>query len=140
MLSLAQSSEDSPTIISGEVKGLAPGKHGISINVYGDLSDGASSCGPIFDPFGQLHGFPTDENRMVGSLGNIVAAEDGRASVDISDNMVKLLGPHSVIGRSLVIYASEDDGGRGGHENSLSTGNAGPRVAAGVIGISSGSS
>jgi Cu-Zn family superoxide dismutase len=50
---------------------------------------------------------------------------------------VKLIGPHSIIGRSIVITANEDDLGRGGHELSLSTGNSGPRIAGGVIGISS---
>jgi superoxide dismutase, Cu-Zn family len=57
---------------------------------------------------------------MVGDLGNIVADESGTAIVDITDRHVQLLGPHSV---------------RGGHENSLVTGNTGPRVAAGVIGL-----
>lgn len=73
---------------------------------------------------------------MVGDLGNILADENGIAVVDITDKTVQLLGPHSVIGRSMVIAAGEDDQGRGGHENSLTTGNSGPRVAAGVIGIS----
>ena len=73
---------------------------------------------------------------MVGDLGNVVVDEAGKCTVSIEDGTVKLLGPHSVIGRSIVVYASEDDGGRGGHDNSLSTGNAGPRVSAGVIGIS----
>jgi superoxide dismutase, Cu-Zn family len=137
VLSLSQASEDAPTVISGELKGLAPGKHGISINVYGDLSDGATSCGEIFNPFGQPHGFPGDATRKVGSLGNIIAGEDGKAYVEIEDTLVKLVGPHSVIGRSIIVYAAEDDGGRGGHENSLITGNSGPRVAAGVVGLAS---
>lgn len=71
----------------------------------------------------------------MGSLGNIVVAEDGKCTVAIEDKVLDLIGPHSVIGRSIVIYASEDDCGRGGHELSLSTGNAGARVAAGVIGL-----
>jgi len=73
---------------------------------------------------------------MVGDLGNIIVDENGAASVEIEDSMVQLLGPHSVIGRSVVIYAGEDDRGRGGHESSLTTGNPGPRIAAGVIGLS----
>ena len=72
---------------------------------------------------------------MAGDLGNVMVNADGTAEVDITDSLVKLIGPHSVLGRSLVLYAGEDDGGRGGHEASLTTGNPGPRVAAGVIGI-----
>ena len=85
---------------------------------------------------GKSHGAPTDAERMVGDLGNVIADDTGKCTVSITDNTVKLLGPHSVIGRSIVVYASEDDCGRGGHENSLTTRNAGPRCAAGVIGLS----
>jgi len=74
---------------------------------------------------------------MVGDLGNVVVRveDSGVAHVDITDPKVQLVGPHSVIGRSIVVYAGEDDAGRGGHENSLTTGNTGPRIAAGVIGL-----
>ena len=48
---------------------------------------------------------------------------------------MKLIGPHSVIGRSVVVKASEDDLGRGGHELSLVNGNCGARIAGGVVGI-----
>jgi Cu-Zn family superoxide dismutase len=92
------------------------------------------SCFP-FILAGKTHGAPTDTERMVGDLGNIEADEAGVCNVVISDKLVKLLGPHSVIGRSLVICAGADDTGRGGQDNSLTTGNAGPRVAYGVIGL-----
>ena len=70
-------------------------------------------------------------------LGNIEADESGVANVNIEDRQVKLIGPHSVIGRSIVIKSNEDDLGKGGHENSLLSGNSGQRIAGGVIGISS---
>jgi superoxide dismutase, Cu-Zn family len=74
---------------------------------------------------------------MVGDLGNIVIdAATGVANVHIVDKSIQLLGPHSIVGRSIIIYAGEDDLGRGGHEESVRTGNPGPRVAAGVIGLS----
>lgn len=81
------------------------------------------------------HGDPKDAEHMAGDLGNITVDESGNATVALTETSVQLLGPHSVIGRSIVIYAGEDDRGRGGHESSQQTGNPGPRVAAGVIGI-----
>ncbi len=72
---------------------------------------------------------------MVGDIGNVDADETGIANVRIEDKMVKIFGPHSVIGRSIVICAGADDGGRGGQETSLTTGNDGPRIAYGVIGM-----
>lgn len=88
---------------------------------------------------GKTHGGPSDDPsmRMVGDLGNIEADESGLATVQIEDSMVKLFGPHSVIGRSIVLFAGTDDSGRGGQENSLKNGNPGPRIACGVIGLSS---
>jgi superoxide dismutase, Cu-Zn family len=59
----------------------------------------------------------------------------GRCTVHFEDRLVKLIGPHSVIGRSIVIKAGEDDLGRGGHELSLVNGNSGQRIAGGIIGI-----
>jgi Cu-Zn family superoxide dismutase len=84
---------------------------------------------------GKNHGAPEDTERMVGDVGNIVVSEEGKCAVHIEDKLVKLIGPHSVIGRSIVIYSGEDDCGRGGHELSLSTGNSGARMAVGVVGI-----
>lgn len=52
ILRLSQASEDAPTVIQGEIKGLTPGSHAISINVFGDLSDSSTSCAGIFNPFG----------------------------------------------------------------------------------------
>jgi superoxide dismutase, Cu-Zn family len=84
---------------------------------------------------GKSHGGPNDEQRMVGDLGNITVDETGTASIHIVIDKVSLYGPHSIIGRSIVIYAGADDMGRGGQEHSLSTGNTGPRIAAGIIGL-----
>lgn len=137
VLSLSQASEDSPTIIEGTLSGLAPGLHGLHVHVFGDFSTGLTSAGGIFNPFGKPHSAPDSEERMAGDLGNVSVAEDGSCSVRIEDHLVKLIGPHSIIGRSLVVFGGEDDLGRGGHELSLTTGNCGPRVAGGVVGIAS---
>jgi Cu-Zn family superoxide dismutase len=79
-------------------------------------------AGPIFNPFSKSHGAPDDDERMVGSLGNVEASADGVANIHIEDRLVKLIGPHSVIGRSVVIKAGQDDLGKGGHELSQTTG------------------
>lgn len=72
----------------------------------------------------------------MGDLGNVIADEEGNAKFQIVDNHVSLSGPYSVIGRMVVVHADEDDFGRGGHKDSKTTGNAGARLACGVIGIS----
>ncbi|KHJ78560.1 copper/zinc superoxide dismutase [Oesophagostomum dentatum] len=80
---------------------------------------------------------PRTSFRHVGDLGNIVANNDSFAYVDIWDKRVRIIGPNNVIGRSVVVHANEDDLGKGTgdkKEESLKTGNAGARLACGVIG------
>uniref|UniRef100_Q6T8C4 Superoxide dismutase [Cu-Zn] n=1 Tax=Brugia malayi TaxID=6279 RepID=Q6T8C4_BRUMA len=133
-----QEKEGSPTTISGEIKGLTPGLHGFHVHQYGDTTNGCISAGPHFNPYNKTHGGPTDEMRHVGDLGNIVAGADGTAHIDISDKHVQLLGPNSIIGRSIVVHADQDDLGKGvgdKKDESLKTGNAGARVACGIVAI-----
>ena len=124
------------TKIVAEIKGLTPGKHGFHIHEFGNLSEGCKTAGPHFNPFGKTHGAPDREERHVGDLGNVVAGDDGVAKFELEDHLVQLTGEHTVIGRSFVVHADVDDLGDGGHELSKTTGNAGGRLACGVIGLS----
>merc|ERR1712000_507233 len=128
----SQTADDEPTTIDVEIKGLKPGPHGFHVHEFGDNTNGCVSAGGHFNPFGKKHGGPDDEERHVGDLGNVVADETGVARTTIKDRLVTLGGPHSIIGRTMVVHADEDDFGRGGFEDSLTTGHAGARLACGV--------
>ncbi|CAL4913296.1 unnamed protein product [Urochloa decumbens] len=101
------------TEVRGKVTGLAPGMHGFHIHVFGDTTNGCNSTGPHFNPHSKPHGAPFDEDRHVGDLGNIVANKDGVAEVFIRDLQISLSGPHSILGRAVVVHADPDDLGRG---------------------------
>jgi Cu-Zn family superoxide dismutase len=74
-------------------------------------------------------------NSDAGDLGNIVADEAGVANVDIKDSQISLQpGTNNIIGRSVVVHEDVDDLGQGGHKDSKTTGNAGGRLACGVVG------
>ncbi|KAF8396005.1 hypothetical protein HHK36_017616 [Tetracentron sinense] len=88
-------------------------------------------CWPHFNPLKKGHGAPADEERHAGDLGNIVAHPDGVAEISIKDMMIPLSGQHSILGRAVVVHADPDDLGRGGHELSKTTGNAGARIGCG---------
>eukprot|EP00602_Paraphysomonas_sp_CaronLab_P006960 CAMPEP_0185025180 /NCGR_PEP_ID=MMETSP1103-20130426/8244_1 /TAXON_ID=36769 /ORGANISM="Paraphysomonas bandaiensis, Strain Caron Lab Isolate" /LENGTH=160 /DNA_ID=CAMNT_0027558329 /DNA_START=202 /DNA_END=684 /DNA_ORIENTATION=+ len=115
------------------ITGLAQGKHGFHIHEYANFEKGCISAGPHYNPHGVTHGGRNDEVRHVGDLGNVVANHWGVAQGVIYDGVVKLTGKYSVVGRSVMVHAGEDDLGRGGHELSLTTGNAGGRIACGEI-------
>uniref|UniRef100_A0A4D6QHB2 Superoxide dismutase [Cu-Zn] n=1 Tax=Pohlia nutans TaxID=140635 RepID=A0A4D6QHB2_9BRYO len=124
-----------PTSVEGEIKGLNPGNHGFHVHALGDTTNGCMSTGPHFNPKSLEHGAPGDEIRHAGDLGNIIAGEDGVAKVSLKDVQIPLSGVDSIIGRAVVVHGDPDDLGKGGHELSKSTGNAGARVACGIIGL-----
>ncbi|EEQ89125.1 hypothetical protein RJZ56_006778 [Blastomyces dermatitidis] len=131
-----QASESSNTVISYTITGNDPNaERGFHIHQFGDNTNGCTSAGPHFNPFGKTHGSPTDTERHVGDLGNITTDAEGNAIGRFEDPLVKLIGEQSVLGRTVVIHAGTDDLGQGGNEESKKTGNAGPRPACGVIGI-----
>lgn len=134
-ITFTQENAKSETVVTGEVKGLAPGHHGFHIHEFGDYTNGCMSAGSHFNPNGHTHGGPKSEVRHAGDLGNIVAGEDGVATVNMKDCQIPLIGENSIVGRSLVVHQKKDDLGDGGDEESKKTGNAGPRLACGVIGI-----
>jgi len=127
----------SRTRINGEFTGLASNhQHGFHIHQYGNLLEGCKTAGPHYNPAGQTHGGPDEYIRHVGDLGNVNSDADGNGKYEGVDKQVQLFGPLSVIGRSCVLHRSTDDLGKGGDEESLKTGNAGARIACGVIGLS----
>nr|CAD7578267.1 unnamed protein product [Timema californicum] len=125
-----------PVIVRGNLTGLSPGQHGMVVHVLGHTREGCDSTGPHYNPYGFRHGAPGEPQRHVGDIGNIRAGPDGAASVDFLDPVISLAGPHSIMGRSLVVHADVDDYGRGGNDESLISGNSGAAVACGVIGYS----
>ncbi|KAK3002173.1 hypothetical protein RJ639_021315 [Escallonia herrerae] len=127
------SQEDSgPTTVNVRVIGLTPGAHGFHLHEFGDTTNGCISTGPHFNPNGMTHGAPEDDVRHAGDLGNIIANADGVAEATIVDKQIPLTGPNAVVGRAFVVHELADDLGKGGHELSLSTGNAGGRLACGM--------
>ena len=125
-----------PTIITGTITGLSEGVHGFHIHEFGDLSKGCDSAGGHYNPDDVDHGGLEDGH--VGDLGNIQADKSGTAKFKIVAKRVDLHGNRSVVGRAVVIHKDVDDLGKGGDEESLKTGNAGDRLACGVITLTQG--
>ncbi len=131
-----QENENAPIKITVDLQNVTPGEHGFHIHEFGDNTNGCMSSGAHFNPHGKVHGAPNAITRHAGDLGNITAKADGTCKTVISDTLVTLFGPYSVIGRTVVLHADKDDLGLTLHELSKTTGNAGARIACGVIGIS----
>ena len=120
-----------PTMIKGRIEGLESGEHGFHIHKFGDMTDGCASMGGHYNPDNVDHG-SLDEGH-VGDLGNVTANDEGVADFTIIAKRVDLMGDRSVVGRGMVIHADRDDLGQGSDAESLKTGNAGDRLACGII-------
>lgn len=115
--------------VVAEIQGLTKGKHGFHIHEYGDCSglDG-NTAGGHFNPTSKSHGAPEDADRHSGDMGNIEADDSGQGTVEYIDSTISLEGENSIIGKAIIVHANEDD------LKTQPTGNAGSRLACGVIG------
>lgn len=117
--------------LTGEVGGLSPGStHAIHIHEKGDCSAAdASSAGGHFNPAGAPHGKVGSGAHHGGDMDNIVANAEGVAKVDVHASGVTLGGGavNDVAGKAVIVHAAADD------YRTQPTGNAGGRVACGVI-------
>lgn len=118
--------------IVADVSGLTPGQHGFHVHEFGDCSapDGASAGGH-FNPSRMQHAGPDTGFRHAGDFGNLVVDASGKAHYERVDTMILLNGPNSIIGHAVIIHEKADD------LKTQPTGNAGGRVACGVIGVAS---
>ena len=122
-------------LISYQIKGLTDGKHGFHIHEYGDLTDGCTSACAHFNPDGATHGGLETKIRHFGDLGNIVSTNGLSKGYLFLKNGCLDGSKYSILGRMIIVHADPDDLGKGGDEESLKTGNAGKRLACGVIGL-----
>jgi Cu-Zn family superoxide dismutase len=117
-------------LISGDISGLMPNKaHGFHVHEKGDCSapDGMSA-GPHFNPAGAPHGKAWSGPHHAGDMPNLETDNWGVAHVSIVVAGATLSpGPSSIAGRAIVVHRDPDD------YATQPAGNAGPRIACGVI-------
>ena len=115
--------------VVANVAGLKAGKHGFHIHEKGDCrAPDAASAGGHFNPTSKAHGAPEATEHHIGDLGNLEADSNGQAKLDRNFDFLALsCGPNSILGKAAVVHDGEDD------LKSQPAGNAGPRVACGVI-------
>lgn len=121
---------DSVKVVA-DLEGLAPDqKHAFHIHQYGDCTSAdGMSAGGHYNPESHQHGLPENEHRHAGDLGNVQADKDGKAHYEITVTNISISGSKNpILGRGVIVHAKVDDG-------SQPTGNAGGRIACGVIGV-----
>ncbi|HEY4180142.1 MAG TPA: superoxide dismutase family protein [Kofleriaceae bacterium] len=117
--------------VTAAVEGLKAGDHAWHVHETGDCSaPDAKSAGGHFNPNNHKHGMPDMEEHHEGDFGNLTAGKDGKASKTFTMKGITLAdGPTSIVGKGFIIHAKADDG------KTQPTGNAGDRIACGVINL-----
>lgn len=110
--------------------GVPDGEHALHIHEFGDCSDSGKAAGSHYNPKGAPHGHALKDAKKAhpGDLGN-VTAKDGKVTFEGVLPKPSLMGKLAVAGRSIVLHEKAD-------EFSQPVGNAGGRIACGVIGVS----
>ena len=105
----------------------AAGKHGFHIHEGTECVGDFKSAGGHFNPSASaLHATPPTAPRHNGDLGNFEFAQ-GSGHLEIVTTDLSLEGANSVVGHAVILHAKEDDG------KTQPTGNAGDRIACGIV-------
>ena len=113
--------------VVANITGLSPGKHGFHVHEFGDCSaPDAATAGSHFNPTNDPHAGHDADKRHMGDLGNIEADASGKARLEITDKKIKI---DAIIGKAVIVHEKADD------LKTQPTGDAGGRVACGVIGV-----
>ncbi|MEO7760851.1 MAG: superoxide dismutase family protein [Casimicrobiaceae bacterium] len=113
--------------VVADIRGLKPNsEHGFHVHEKGDCSSGdGTSAGGHFNPEGVAHGAGAGH---AGDMPNLKADANGnaRASFDAT-RMTVAEGKSGIVGKGLIVHKDPDD------YKTQPTGNAGARIACGVI-------
>ncbi|GHB28254.1 superoxide dismutase [Pseudovibrio japonicus] len=118
--------------ISASFDGLPAGVHGFHVHETGLCEPNFDAAGGHFAPDGHEHGIEVADGPHAGDLPNLHIPENGKLIVEYFSDVLDLSpdDEHSLIGgpgRALIVHADPDD------YHSQPTGNAGGRIACGVI-------
>lgn len=130
-VSFEQTSEG--VTVSMDIRGLEPGSmHAVHVHENGDCSaPDASSAGGHFAPHGHGHALPPVRPRHAGDMGNVRADRLGRVVMQRTFETLSLSErDRSIVGRAVIVHAEADRG-------TEPAGDAGNRIACGVIGVTS---
>lgn len=114
------------------LKGAPPGERAFHIHAVGKCEPPFTSAGPHYNPAGHKHGMEAKEGSHAGDMPNLHIPASGDLAVEIANPMITLAKGQSnslfdADGSAIVIHAGADD------YKTDPTGNAGDRIACGVI-------
>ena len=111
--------------------GVPAGVHAFHVHANGACEPPFTSAGGHFNPGGAQHGIENEKGMHAGDMTNVTVPADGNLTFDVFNPHVTLrAGPNSLFkegGTALMLHGGADD------YKSDPAGNAGPRIACGVV-------
>lgn len=127
MVHLHQQADGSVEVMV-DLTGVPAGTHGFHIHEKGDCGENGNAAGGHFNPAGTAHGAPTAMPHHAGDWGNVTADASGRVHTTFTTKSITVEpGTASAVGHAIILHANPDD------LTTQPTGNAGPRIACGVV-------
>ena len=121
-------------LVTMEASNLPPGFLGFHIHGIGECTPPFTSAGGHFNPQGKKH------PHHAGDLPNLLVNKDGSAFMEVKSDRFKLSDLFSEDGAAIIIHSRPDNHGNIPErytndidEETLSTGDAGSRIACGII-------
>lgn len=118
-------------VLTGEITKLPPGDHAIHFHQVGKCEAPFKSAGDHFNPTNKQHGVKAAKGKHAGDLPNLTIPEGGKLKFQLFTHDVTLKKGRTSLfdkdGTAIVIHANADD------HISAPAGNAGDRIACGVV-------
>jgi Cu-Zn family superoxide dismutase len=129
-----QDAGDQGVEVQADLVGVPPGEHGFHVHEKGDCGNNGQNAGGHFNPNGMPHGARDAVSHHAGDFGNVTADAKGEVHVTFTTHSISLkeTDANYAVGRAVVLHGNPDD------LTSQPAGNAGPRIACGVVTVMAG--
>ncbi len=117
-------------LLTGTLRGLPPGPHGIHLHAVGRCEPPFTSAGGHWNPRNRKHGTLNAEGPHLGDIPNIIIGGDSSATIRVLAPGGTLRDSDALLdadGAAVVIHASMDD------YRTDPSGNSGARIACGAV-------
>lgn len=117
-------------MLTGTLRGLPPGPHGIHLHAVGRCDAPFTSAGGHWNPRSKMHGTLNAQGPHLGDMPNIIVGGDSSATIRVLSPGGTLRGNDALLdadGAAVVIHATMDD------YRTDPSGNSGARIACGVV-------